>query len=76
MAFDYAAGHQMMDAFKAGFESAGGTVVGEAYPPLGETKDFGPYLAKAKAANPDAVYRLLRRRGLPSSSPRSGPPSA
>ena len=56
MAFDYAAGHQMMDAFKAGFEGAGGTVVGEAYPPLGETKDFGPYLAKAKAANPDAVY--------------------
>ena len=56
MAFDYAAGHQMMDTFKAGFTSAGGTIVGEAYPPLGETKDFGPYLAKAKAANPDAVY--------------------
>ena len=56
MAFDYAAGHQMMDAFKEGFTRAGGTVVGEAYPPLGETKDFGPYLAKAKAADPDAVY--------------------
>ena len=56
MAFDYAAGHQMMDTFEAGFTRAGGTVVGEAYPPLGETKDFGPYLAKAKAANPDAVY--------------------
>ena len=56
MAFDYAAGHQMMDAFEAGFTRAGGTVVGEAYPPLGETKDFGPYLAKAKAADPDAVY--------------------
>ena len=56
MAFDYAAGHQMMDAFKAGFTRAGGVIVGEAYPPLGETKDFGPYLAKVKAANPDAVY--------------------
>lgn len=56
MAFDYAAGHQMMDAFRASFESSGGTIVGEEYPPLGETKDFGPYLAKAKAANPDAVY--------------------
>ena len=56
MAFDYAAGHQMMDAFRTGFEAAGGTIVGEEYPPLGETKDFGPYLAKAKAANPDAAY--------------------
>ena len=56
MAFDYAAGHQMMDAFRAGFEGAGGSIVGAEYPPLGETKDFGPYLAKAKAANPDAVY--------------------
>ncbi|MGI9332031.1 MAG: ABC transporter substrate-binding protein [Gammaproteobacteria bacterium] len=56
MAFDYAAGHQMMDAFRGGFESAGGTIVGEEYPPLGETKDFGPYLAKLKAAKPDAAY--------------------
>ncbi len=56
MAYDYAAGHQMMDAFRAGYEAAGGTIVGESYPPLGEVKDFGPYLAKAKAANPDAVY--------------------
>ena len=56
MAFDYAAGHQMMDAFEAGFTGAGGAIAGEAYPPLGETKDFGPYLAKAKAADPDVVY--------------------
>ena len=56
MAFDYAAGHQQMDAFEAGFTAAGGTIVGEAYPPLGETKDFGPYLAQAKAANADVVY--------------------
>ena len=56
MAFDYAAGHQMMGAFQAGFVAAGGTVIGEEYPPLGETEDFGPYLAKVKAADPDAVY--------------------
>ena len=56
MAFDYAAGHQAMQAFRRGFAAAGGTVVGEAYPPLGETEDFGPYLAKVKAADPDAAY--------------------
>ena len=56
MAFDYAAGHQAMEAFRGGFVAAGGTVIGEEYPPLGETEDFGPYLAKVKAANPDAAY--------------------
>ena len=56
MAFDYAAGHQQMDAFEAGFTAAGGTIAGEAYPPLQGTKDFGPYLAQAKAANADLVY--------------------
>ena len=56
MAFDYLAGHQAMEAFRGGFVAAGGTVVGEEYPPLGETEDFGPYLAKVKAADPDAVY--------------------
>ncbi len=56
MAFDYAAGHQMMNAFREGFVAAGGTIVGEEYPPLGETEDFGTYLAKVKAAKPDAAY--------------------
>lgn len=56
MAFDYAAGHQMMDAFKETYVAAGGTIAGEEYPPLGETKDFGPYLAKLKAAKPDAAF--------------------
>ena len=56
MAFDYAAGHQMMDTFKEGFEGAGGKVVDEAYPPLGPIKDFGPYLAQAKAADPDVMF--------------------
>ena len=56
MAFDYAAGHQAMEAFRGGFVAAGGTIAGEEYPPLGETEDFGPYLAKIKAARPDAAY--------------------
>ena len=56
MAPDYAAGRQMMDAVRGGFEKAGGTVVGEEFPPLRETKDFAPYLAKIKAHNPDALY--------------------
>ncbi len=56
MAFDYAAGHQAMEAFRSGFVAAGGTIGGEEYPPLGETEDFGPYLAKIRAAGPDAAY--------------------
>nr|VFJ67959.1 MAG: amino acid/amide ABC transporter substrate-binding protein, HAAT family [Candidatus Kentron sp. FW] len=59
MAFDYAAGRQTMEGFRASFTKSGGTIVGEAYPPLGETKDFGPYLAKVKAANPDAVFAFF-----------------
>jgi len=56
MAPDYAAGHQMMEAFRKPFIEAGGEIVGEAYPPLQGTKDYGPYLAAAKATNPDAIY--------------------
>lgn len=56
MAPDYAAGHQMMDAFRETFTAAGGTVVGEAYPSLRETRDYGPYLARVKAAAPQAMF--------------------
>ena len=55
MAADYAAGRQMMEAFRVSFVAAGGTVAGEEYAPLA-TRDFGPYLGKIKAARPDAVY--------------------
>jgi branched-chain amino acid transport system substrate-binding protein len=50
---DYAAGHEKADAFKEGFIEAGGKVVQEIYPPLGNN-DFGPYLSQIK--NADAVY--------------------
>ena len=56
MAPDYAAGHQMIDAFAKSFKEAGGEIVGYDYTPFGKTQDFGPYLTKAKAAAPDAIY--------------------
>jgi branched-chain amino acid transport system substrate-binding protein len=56
MAPDYAAGHQMIDAFTAAFEAAGGEVVGQDFTPFQQTQDFGPYLANAKASGADAVY--------------------
>lgn len=56
MAPDYAAGHQMIESFKSGFEKAGGEIVGETFTPFRKTKDFGPYLTAAKATNPDAIY--------------------
>jgi branched-chain amino acid transport system substrate-binding protein len=55
MAADYAGGREIIDIFKREFTKAGGKIVGEAYPPF-TTKDFGPYLAQAKAANPNTVY--------------------
>jgi len=56
LAPDYAAGHELMDGFKAPYTKVGGKIVGEEYTPFGQTKDFGPYLAKVKAAKPDAVF--------------------
>jgi branched-chain amino acid transport system substrate-binding protein len=59
MAPDYAAGHQMMEAFRAPFEAAGGKIVGEAYPPLEGTKDYGPYISKAQASGADALFTFF-----------------
>jgi branched-chain amino acid transport system substrate-binding protein len=56
LAPDYAAGHQMIDAFTATFRKAGGEIVGGDYTPFQKTQDFGPYLTKAKSANPDGVF--------------------
>ncbi|MFQ5622011.1 MAG: ABC transporter substrate-binding protein [Paracoccaceae bacterium] len=53
---DYAAGHQMIDAFSEAFKAAGGEIVGSDFTPFRKTKDFGPYLTKASAANPDAIF--------------------
>jgi len=59
MAPDYAAGHQMMDAFRESFQAAGGEIVGEAYPPLKGTKDYGPYIGKATASGADALMTFF-----------------
>jgi branched-chain amino acid transport system substrate-binding protein len=56
LAPDYAAGRQMIEAFAAAFKAAGGEVIGGDYTPFQKTQDFGPYLTKAKAAKPDAIF--------------------
>ena len=52
---DYAAGHHSVEAFKAGFEEAGGKVLKEVYPKLG-TMDFAPFLTAIDVKGADAVY--------------------
>ena len=56
LAPDYAAGHQMIEAFSKAFTAAGGEVVGSDYTPFQKTQDFGPYLTKAKSANAQALF--------------------
>lgn len=59
IAFDYAAGHQLMGGFSKPFAAAGGVIVNEQYPPFGPISDFGPYLTKIKEARPDAVFAFF-----------------
>lgn len=54
-ASDFAGGHHNAEAFKAGFEEAGGKVIKEVYPKLG-TMDFASYLAAVDVKGADAVY--------------------
>ncbi|MCZ7676336.1 MAG: ABC transporter substrate-binding protein [Roseovarius sp.] len=56
LAPDYAAGRQMIEAFTETYTAAGGEIVGGEYTPFGQTSDFGPYLANAKASGADAIY--------------------
>ena len=52
---NYQAGKDMMNAFKETFAPAGGKVVAEDYPKLGET-DYAPYLTKIKQSGARAVF--------------------
>ena len=52
---NYQAGKDMLAAFKETFVPAGGKVVAEDYPKLGET-DYAPYLTKIKQSGVKAVY--------------------
>jgi branched-chain amino acid transport system substrate-binding protein len=52
---DYAAGREHLDSFKESFLKAGGKVLGEAFPPLGNN-DFGPYLSKITEAKASGIF--------------------
>jgi branched-chain amino acid transport system substrate-binding protein len=52
---DYKAGHDSLDAFKAGFQDAGGKIVKEVYNPV-NTMDYAPYFSSIDVKGVDAVY--------------------
>ncbi|MCI0548039.1 MAG: ABC transporter substrate-binding protein [Candidatus Rokubacteria bacterium] len=52
---NYQAGKDMMNAFKETFVPAGGKVIDEDYPKLGET-DYAPYLTKIRQSKAKAVF--------------------
>ena len=52
---NYQAGKDMLAAFKETFVPAGGKVLAEDYPKLGET-DYAPYLTKIKQSGAKVVY--------------------
>jgi branched-chain amino acid transport system substrate-binding protein len=55
---NYQAGKDMMNAFKETFVPAGGKVVAEDYPKLGET-DYAPYLTKIRQSGAKAVFAFF-----------------
>ncbi len=52
---DFAAGHHSLEAFKAGFEEAGGKIAKQVYAKMG-TMDFAPFLPAIDVKGADAVY--------------------
>jgi branched-chain amino acid transport system substrate-binding protein len=57
-AADYAFGHEVVEAFKEAYTKAGGTIVDEVYPPLGNN-DFSSYLGKMNRDDIDGVYAFF-----------------
>jgi branched-chain amino acid transport system substrate-binding protein len=57
-AADFAAGHDVMQSFKATFVSKGGNILKEIYPPLG-AGDYSPYLTDIRSIAPPAVYTFF-----------------
>src|SRR5499427_1530298 len=55
---NYQAGKDMMAAFRETFTPAGGRVVAEDYPKLGET-DYAPYLTKIKQSGAKGVFAFF-----------------
>jgi branched-chain amino acid transport system substrate-binding protein len=56
MAPDYAAGQEVVAGFTEAFESAGGTVAGQALTPFGSTQDFQPFLSGIQSSGAEAVF--------------------
>jgi branched-chain amino acid transport system substrate-binding protein len=55
---NYQAGKDMMNAFKETFVPAGGKIIGEEYPKLGET-DYAPLLTKIRQSGAKGVYAFF-----------------
>jgi branched-chain amino acid transport system substrate-binding protein len=55
LASNYAYGQQTGAHFKKSFADAGGTIVGEAYPPL-NTTNYAPYFQPLRDARPDFAF--------------------
>jgi branched-chain amino acid transport system substrate-binding protein len=55
---NYQAGKDMMAAFRETFGPAGGKIVAEDYPKLGET-DYAPYVTKIKSSGAKAVFAFF-----------------
>jgi branched-chain amino acid transport system substrate-binding protein len=53
---DYAAGTEVIAAFKKAFETGGGRVVGEAKTPFGTTSDYQPFLSGIQASGAKATF--------------------
>lgn len=61
---DYAAGHDMEQGFRRGFEDNGGRIVGSDRTPMGTT-DYLPAMARIKAAAPQSLF-VFTLSGAPS----------
>jgi len=55
---NYQAGKDMMGAFRETFLPAGGKIIAEDYPKLGET-DYAPYITKIKQSGAKAVFAFF-----------------
>lgn len=58
LAPDYPAGQETLPAFVAAYEEAGGEVVEEIFPPLGNA-DYATYLTQIKDAKPEVVWAFF-----------------
>ncbi|MGH3115013.1 MAG: ABC transporter substrate-binding protein, partial [Gaiellaceae bacterium] len=58
-ASDYAAGAEITAGFRQIYEEAGGTVVGEVFPPLGTTEDYQPFLSQIQDLDAEAVFAFF-----------------